>query len=80
MKLRDWYEFNFNNEQFKCHLGDVYVKVFKGKSLNTENMILEQLMNHDDMIYLFEDYELLSIGKDNKNGYSTISVLICKEN
>ena len=60
--------------------GPKVVELNCGDSFETEDMIFEQLMNHDDMIYLFEDYELLSIGKDNKNGYSTISVSICKEN
>ena len=53
MKLKDWYNFNFGNDQFKCNIGDIYVKVFRKESYKNEDVILEQLMKPDDMVYLF---------------------------
>lgn len=78
MKLNDWYNFNFNNEQFRCDIGDVYVKVFRKKSYKNEDMIFEQLMRPSDMIHLFGDYEIFILGKDTKNDYCTLKVCICK--
>ena len=51
MKLKDWYNFNFGNEQFKCTIGDIYVKVFRKESYKNEDVILEQLMKPNDMIH-----------------------------
>ena len=36
MKLKDWYNFNFGNDQFKCTIGDIYVKVFRKESYKNE--------------------------------------------
>ena len=55
MKLKDWYNFNFGNEQLKCNIGDIYVKVFRKESYKNEDVILEQLMKPGDMVYLFGD-------------------------
>lgn len=79
MKLIDWYNFNFGNEQFKCNYGDVYVKVFRKESYESKDMIFEQLMKPKDMSDLFGDCKLFLVGKDTKNDYCTICVCICKE-
>lgn len=78
MKLIDWYNFNFKNEQFKCNYGDIYVKVFRKESYESKDMIFEQLMKPDDMAYLFGDYKMFLVGKDTKNDYCTVCVCICK--
>jgi hypothetical protein len=78
MKLRDWYNFNFGNEQFNCNIGDIYVKVFRKESYKNDDVIFEQLMNPSDMIYLFGDYKMFILGKDTKNDYCTLKVCICK--
>ena len=78
MKLKDWYNFNFCNEQFKCNIGDIYVKVFRKESYDNKDMILEQLMKPDDMVYLFGDYKIFILGKDTKNDYCTLKVCIYK--
>ena len=78
MKLKDWYNFNFRNEQFKCTIGDIYVKVFRKESYKNEDVILEQLMKPDDMVYLFGDYKIFILGKETKNDYCTLKVCIYK--
>ena len=78
MKLNDWYNFNFGNEQFGCNIGDVYVKVFRKESYKHEDMIFEQLMKPSDMIHLFGDYKMFLLGKETKNDYCTLKVCICK--
>ena len=79
MKLSDWYNFNFNNEQFKCNIGDVYVKVFRKESYKREDMIFEQLMDPVDMNNLFGDYKMFLLNKDIQNDYCTMCVCIYKE-
>ena len=74
MKLRDWYNFNFGNEQFSCNIGDIYVKVFRRESYKTEDVILETLMKANNMVELFGDYKIFLIGKDTKNDYCTLKV------
>lgn len=78
MKLREWIDFNFNNEQFRNNIGDIYVKVFRRKSYKQEDIMFVQLMKPADIIQLFGDYELLVIGKEKQNGYQTISICIYK--
>lgn len=78
MKLIDWYNFNFGNEQFSCNIGDIYVKVFRKESYKSEDMIFEQSMEPSDMIYLFGDYKMFLLGKDIKNSHCTLKVCICK--
>lgn len=78
MRLIDWYNFNFDNEQFKCNIGDIYVKVFRKKSYDKKDMIFEQLMDPKDMIHLFGDYKMFVLGTDMKNDYCTIKVCIYK--
>ena len=78
MKLKDWYNFNFKNDQFKCNIGDIYVKVFRKESYDNKDMILEQLMKPNDMIHLFGDYEIFIFGKETKNDYCTLKVCIYK--
>ena len=79
MKLIDWYNFNFGNEQFNCNIADIYVKVFRKKSYKNEDMIFEKLMKTSDMIHLFGDYKMFILGKDTKNDYCTLKVCIYKE-
>lgn len=79
MKLREWYDFNFNNEQFTSNIGDFYVKVFKDNNTQAKNKVLDTLMSANDMLYLFEDYKLIHMGKATQNGYCTLLVCICKE-
>ena len=79
MKFKDWYKFNFCNEDFECSIGDIYVKVFRKKSFVREDMVLEHLIKHEDAIVLFGDYELFVVNKDTQNGYCTLSVCIYKE-
>ena len=78
MKLIDWYNFNFGNEQFNCNIGDIYVKVFRKESCKNEDMIFEQLMKPSDMVSLFGDYKMLILGKGTKDDYCTLKVCICK--
>ena len=78
MKLKDWYNFNFCNEQLKCTIGDIYVKVFRKESYDNKDMILEQLMKPDDMVYLSGDYKIFILSKDTKNDYCTLKVCIYK--
>ena len=78
MKLKDWYNFNFKNEQFNCTIGDIYVKVFRKRSYKNEDVILEQLMKPEDMVYLFGDYKIFILGKETKNDYCTLKVCIYK--
>lgn len=78
MKLKDWYNFNFENDQFKCNIGDIYVKVFRKESYDSKDMILEQLMKPGDMVYLFGDYNMFIFGKEMKNDYCTLKVCIYK--
>lgn len=78
MKLIDWYNFNFGNEQFNCNIGDIYVKVFRRQSYEKGEMIIEQLMKPSDMAYLFGDYEMFCFSKDTHDSYCTMSVFIYK--
>ena len=78
MKLRDWYNFNFCNEQLRCNIGDIYVKVFRKESYKREDMVLEQLMKLNDMIYLFGDYKMFLLGNETNNGYCTLKVCVYK--
>jgi hypothetical protein len=78
MKLRDWYNFNFGNEQFRCNFGDIYVKVFRKESPKSDDVIFTQLMSPEDMIYLFGDYKVFIVGKHEENAYWTMKVCICK--
>ena len=78
MRLRDWYNFNFGNEQFRCNFGDVYVKVFRKESYKHEDMIFKQLMNPIDMVNLFGDYNMFILGKNTDNDYCTVCVCIYK--
>lgn len=78
MKLRDWYNFNFCNEQFRCGFGDIYVKVFRKESPKRDDMIFEQLMSPEDMVHLFGDYKMFLLKCDTQNAYCTICVFICK--
>ena len=78
MRLQDWYNFNFGNEQFRCNIGDIYVKVFRKESLRIEEMIFEQLMNPSDMVHLFGDYKMFILKKNTKNNDCTLCVCICK--
>lgn len=80
MKLRDWYKFNFENDDFSANIGDFYVKVLRNPSPKPDEHIFTQLMNADDMISIFGDYDLYSIGKAEDNCYTTIKVVIYKSN
>lgn len=46
MKLRDWYNFNFGNEQFNCNIGEVTSHKLDGEILNC---------NADDGGYINKD-------------------------
>lgn len=78
MKLNDWYNFNFGNEQIRCDIEYIYVKIFRKESCKAEDMIFEQLMNPKDMIHLFGDYKIFAFGRADKNNYCTIEVCIYK--
>ena len=80
MKLHDWYKFNFENDTFSANIGDFYVKVLRNPSPKPDEHIFTQLMNADDMISIFGDYDLYSIGKAEDNCYTTIKVVIYKSN
>lgn len=80
MKLRDWYKFNFENDAFSSSIGDFYVKVLRNPSPKPDEHIFTQLMSADDMIFIFGDYDLYSIGKAEDNNYTTINVVIYKSN
>lgn len=79
MKLREWYDFNFNNGQFTSNIGDFYVKVFKDNNTQAKNKVLDTLMSANDMLYLFEDYKLIHMGKNTQNEYCTWMVCVYKE-
>ena len=78
MKLYDWYNFNFSNEQFRCNMGDIYVKVFRKESYKSEDVIFEQLMKPSDMVHLFGDYKMFILSKATQNDYCTMCVCIYK--
>ena len=80
MKLRDWYKFNFENDDFSANIGDFYVRVLRNPSLKPDEHIFTQLMSADDMISIFGDYNLYGIGKAEDNNYTTIKVAIYKSN
>ena len=80
MKLRNWYKFNFENDDFSVSIGDFYVKVLRNPSPKPDEHIFTQLMNADDMISIFGDYNLYGIGKAEDNNYTTMKVVIYKSN
>lgn len=80
MKLREWYKFNFENDAFSANIGDFYVTVLRNPSPKYDEHIFTQLMSGDDMISIFGDYNLYSIGKAEVNNYTTIKVGIYKSN
>lgn len=63
MKLRDWYKFNFENDAFSANIGEFNVTVLRNPSPKSDEHIFTQLMRADDMISMFGDYTLYSIGK-----------------
>lgn len=79
MKLCDWYEFNFNNDQFKCEISYIYVKIFRKESYDKDGIILEQMMDPIDMVHLFGDFEMFMLNRCIKNDYATICVYIYKK-
>lgn len=82
MKLRDWIEFNFNNNEFSFNIGDVCVKVFRKRSYKFEDMIFSNVLDPIDMAHLFGEYTMFHVGKENKNHYTNdfyMCVYICKE-
>ena len=78
MKLRDWYKFNFENDDFSANIFDFYVKVLRNPSPKSDEHIFTQLMRADDMISIFGDYNLYAIGKAEDDNYTTIKVVIYK--
>lgn len=79
MKLREWCDFNFNNDQFSNNIGDIIVKVFRRESHDNNNKMFQQLLRVKDALDLFGDFKLFSIGADiSENGYRHIAVFICK--
>lgn len=78
MKLRDWYKFNFENDDFSTSIGDFYVKVLRNPSPKPDEHIFTQLMRADDMISIFGDYNLYGIGKAEDNNYTTFKVVVYK--
>ena len=78
MKLRDWITFNFKNNNFKCYIHDIVVKVYKQKEfIAAKDLLLESLMKIDDAAYLFGDFELVYLDTiTTKDNYTTICVSI----
>ena len=63
MKLRDWYKFNFENDAFSANIGEFNVTVLRNPSPKSDEHIFTQLMRGDDMISIFGDYTIYSIGR-----------------
>ena len=76
MKVSEWLNFNFFNDKvnMKTGVGDLYVKLFRKKSVNKADIALEALMSPEDIMLFFKDFEILFINKHIDNGYCTLAI------
>lgn len=58
----EWHKFNFVDNTIMNNLGDIYIKVFRKRSLTSEDKCLEGLMKIDDAVKMFSHYTLFKIG------------------
>ena len=79
MKLRDWINFNFHNESFKCTLASLIVVVWrKEKSYIPEDIVIKHEMYIEDASDLFGDYKMLELDAVLCHGEGALQVDICK--
>lgn len=80
MTFLKWYTFNFVDNHIMNNLGDMYIKIFRKKSFNTEDKCLEVLMRIDDAVSLFGNYQIMKIGmhSESHNGieYKALCALL----
>ena len=79
MKLKEWVDFNFNNEQFKSDVYRINVVVYTSKSSKTR--ILDTVVGLKDVNCLFGDYTLFetSVYQTNISAMPLVRLVINKE-
>ena len=58
----EWHKFNFVDNEVMKGLGDIYIKVFRKRSLTSNDKCLEGLMKIEDAVRMFSNYTLFKIG------------------
>ena len=77
----EWHKFNFVDNKIMDHLGDIYIKVFRKPSFNSEDKSFQALMRIDDAVKMFGSYPLFKVNyhttlRDNFE-YKALCALIC---
>ena len=57
----EWHKFNFVDNPVMNNLGDIYIKVFRKRSLTSDDKCLEGLMKIEDAVRMFSNYTLFKI-------------------
>ena len=61
MRVKDWYNFNFCNEQFGCAVEEICIRVFRTAACSKDDKIFWQLVHPADAVMLFGDYVLTNV-------------------
>ena len=83
MTFNEWYQFNFVTNKI-MNIGDIFVKIMRKKSINSNDKMLDALMRVEDAVGMFGDYTISFISFDsqptkNLDNYKTLSVILYKE-
>lgn len=79
MTFKEWYKFNFEDNNL-FNIGKVYIKVFRKKSVKTEDISFKALVSIHDIAKIFGDYNIIFVNYEDEHGYKALCFGIYKEN
>ena len=56
MTFKEWYKFNFEDSKL-FYIGEAYIKVFRKKSVKTEDLSFKALVSIPDIVNFFDWYD-----------------------
>lgn len=78
MTFKEWYKFNFEDNKL-FNINDAYIKVFRRKSIKSDDMSFKALVPIYDILRFFEDYNIIFINYEKENGYKALCFGLYKE-
>lgn len=80
----EWHKLTFIDNELMNNPGDMYIKLFRKKSFNTEDLCFCQMMRVNDALKLFGNYPLMRINfhtevRESGMEYKALCALICME-
>ena len=79
MTFKEWYKFNFEDSKL-FYIGEAYIKVFRKKSVKTEDLSFKDIVPIHDIAKNFGDYNIIFINYEDEYGYKGLCFGIYKDN